>query len=135
MFGTVAHIGIAVKDLRESVELFSALFGTLPVHTERVEEQDVNTAMFSFGGTSVELLESTAPGSFIAKFIEKRGEGMHHVSFEVDDIVSELARLRKAGFQLIDERPRRGAGNYLVAFIHPKSANGVLIELGQKLPG
>ena len=133
MFGSIAHIGIAVRDLKKAVELYSTLFGGAPVHTERVEEQHVNTAMFSFGGTSVELLESTAPGSFIAKFIDKRGEGMHHVSFMVDDIVAELERLRKAGFQLIDEKPRKGADNCLVAFIHPKSANGVLIELGQKL--
>jgi methylmalonyl-CoA/ethylmalonyl-CoA epimerase len=110
------------------------LFGTKPVHTERVEEQKVNSALFSFGGTSIELLESTSPDSFIAKFIEKRGEGMHHVSFVVDDIVEELARLKEAGFQLIDERPHRGAQNYLVAFVHPKSANGVLIEISQKSP-
>ncbi|HTP12636.1 MAG TPA: methylmalonyl-CoA epimerase [Bacteroidota bacterium] len=134
MVGSVAHIGIAVKDLKKAVELYSTLFGAPPVHTEPVEEQHVNTAMFSFGGTSVELLESTAPDSFIARFIESRGEGMHHVSFGVSDIVAELARLQKAGFQLIDERPRKGADNCLVAFIHPKSSTGVLIELSQKLP-
>ncbi len=134
MFGPVAHIGFAVKDLKSAVELYSRLLGVGPVHTERVEEQRVNTAMFSLGGTSIELLESTAPDSFIAKFIEKRGEGMHHVSFTVHDIAVELARLRQAGFQLIDEKPRMGADNCLVAFIHPKSAGGVLIELSQKLP-
>ena len=135
MFGKVAHIGIAVKDLKKSVRLLTTLFGVGPVHTERVEEQKVNSAMFSFGETSVELLESTAPDSFIAKFIEKRGEGMHHISFVVDDIVAELARLKEAGFQLIDDQPRRGADNYLVAFVHPKSANDVLIEISQKVRG
>ena len=132
MFGRIAHIGIAVKDLKKSIELYSTLFGTKPIHAEHVGEQQVNSAVFSFGGTSIELLESTAPESPIAKFIEKRGEGMHHVSFVVDDIVEELARLKKAGFQLIDEHPRKGADNYLVAFVHPKSSNGVLIEISQK---
>jgi methylmalonyl-CoA/ethylmalonyl-CoA epimerase len=133
MFGKIAHVGIAVKDLERSIELLSRLYGTKPNHRERVDDQQVNSAMFSFGDTSVELLESTAPDSAIAKFIEKRGEGMHHLSFAVDDITAELARLRKAGFQLIDERPRKGAGNCLVAFLHPKSTNGVLIEISQKL--
>jgi methylmalonyl-CoA/ethylmalonyl-CoA epimerase len=133
MFGKIAHIGIAVNDLEKSIDLLSRLFGTKPNHRERVDDQEVNSAMFSFGSTSVELLESTAPGSSIAKFIEKRGEGMHHLSFEVEDIAAELARLKKAGFELIDERPRKGADNCLVAFLHPKSTNGVLIEISQKL--
>ncbi len=133
MFGTIAHIGIAVKDLKKSIDLYSTLFGAMPTHTERVEDQHVHSAMFSFGGTSIELLEATSPDSSIAKFIEKRGEGMHHVSFIVNDIVKELARLKSAGFQLIDEHPRKGADNYLVAFIHPKSANSVLIEISQKI--
>ncbi|HEY6952475.1 MAG TPA: methylmalonyl-CoA epimerase [Bacteroidota bacterium] len=132
MTRTISHIGIAVKDLDKSVELFSALLGEKPDHTERVEDQKVNSAMFTFGDTAIELLAATAPDSAIAKFVEKRGEGMHHVSFVVDDIVRELDRLKKAGFQLIDETPRKGADNYLVAFIHPKSANGVLIEISQK---
>ena len=133
MFGKIAHIGIAVKDLRKTSELYSSLFGARPTHTEHVEDQHVNTAMFSFGETSIELLEPTAPDSAIAKFIDKRGEGMHHISFFVDDIVGELARLRDAGFQLIDERPRKGADHCLVAFLHPKSTNGVLIEISQKV--
>ena len=133
MFGKIAHIGIAVNDLEKSIDLLSRMFGTKPNRRERVDNQQVNSAMFSFGDTSVELMESTAPGSSIAKFIEKRGEGMHHLSFAVDDITTELARLRKAGFQLIDEQPRKGADNCLVAFLHPKSTNGVLIEISQKL--
>jgi len=133
MFGRIAHIGIAVRDLDKSIDLLAKLFDSKPKHRERVEDQRVNSAMFSFGETSVELLEPTAPESSIAKFIEKRGEGMHHISFLVDDIVGELARLKNSGFQLIDEQPRRGADNCLVAFVHPKSANGVLIEISQKL--
>jgi methylmalonyl-CoA/ethylmalonyl-CoA epimerase len=133
MFGKIAHVGIAVKDLEKSIELLSRLCGTKPSHRERVDDQRVDSAMFTFGDTSVELLESTAPNSAIAKFIEKRGEGMHHLSFTVDDITAELTRLRKAGFQLIDEEPRKGADNCLVAFLHPKSTNGVLIEISQKL--
>jgi methylmalonyl-CoA/ethylmalonyl-CoA epimerase len=133
MFGKIAHIGIAVRDLENSIDLFSRLFGAKPVHQERVEDQQVNTAMFSFGETRVELLASTATNSSIAKFIDKWGEGMHHLSFAVDDIVTELVRLKKAGFQLIDEMPRKGADNCLVAFLHPNSTNGVLIEISQKL--
>ncbi len=133
MFGKIAHIGIAVKDLKKSIDVFSAIIGSKPNHVERVEDQHVNTAMFSFGDSSIELLESTSPGSSIATFIEKRGEGMHHLSFAVEDIVEELARLKKSGYQLIDDRPRKGADNCLVAFIHPKSTNGVLIEISQKI--
>ena len=133
MFGKIAHIGIAVKDLKKSIDLFSAIVGSEPNHVERVEDQHVNTAMFSIGDSSIELLESTSPESSIAAFIEKRGEGMHHLSFAVDNIVEELDRLRKLGFQLIDDRPRKGADNCLVAFIHPKSTNGVLIEISQKM--
>ena len=133
MFGKIAHIGIAVKDLNKSVELFAAVVGSRPGHRERVEDQHVNTATFVLDGTSIELLEPTSPESPIAKFIEKRGEGMHHISFAVDDIDAELERLKKAGFQLIDDHPRMGADNCLVAFLHPTSTNGVLIELSQKV--
>ena len=133
MFGKIAHIGIAVKDLNKSIGLFSTIIGSKPIHVERVEDQHVNTAMFSFGDLSIELLESTSPGSSIATFIEKRGEGMHHLSFAVEDIALELDRLKKEGFQLIDEHPRKGADNCLVAFLHPKSTNGVLIEISQKI--
>jgi methylmalonyl-CoA/ethylmalonyl-CoA epimerase len=130
---SVAHIGIAVKDLEQSIDLFSRLLGVSPEHREEVADQKVNTAMFSFGDTAIELLEPTSSESTIARFIEKRGEGMHHVSLVVDDIAKELERLKREGFQLIDERPRKGADNCLVAFVHPKSANGVLIELSQKI--
>jgi methylmalonyl-CoA/ethylmalonyl-CoA epimerase len=130
---SVAHIGIAVKDLEQSIDLFSRLLGVSPEHREEVADQKVNTAMFSFGDTAIELLEPTSSESTIARFIEKRGEGIHHVSLVVDDIVKELERLKREGFQLIDERPRKGADNCLVAFVHPKSANGVLIELSQKI--
>lgn len=129
---TVGHIGIAVKDLKESVRLFSRLLGTSPHHTESVEEQKVHTAMFEIGDTAFELLEPASPDSTIARFIEKRGEGVHHIAIEVDDIVRELERLKADGFQVVDDGPRKGADNCLVAFLHPKSTNGVLIELTQK---
>lgn len=133
MFKTIAHIGIAVRKLNESKRLFEVLLGVGPEHEESVADQHVTTALFRIGESGIELLEGTAPESAITKFVEKRGEGIHHISFAVDDIVGELNRLKKAGFQLIDEKPRRGADNCLVAFLHPKSANGVLIELSQKL--
>ncbi|MBI2618569.1 MAG: methylmalonyl-CoA epimerase [Ignavibacteriales bacterium] len=128
----VAHIGIAVKDLKGSKELFSSLFGVGADHEEEVPDQKVRTAMFRIGETDVELLQGTAPDSSITKFIEKRGEGIHHLSVVVDNIEAELLRLRREGFQLVDEHPRPGADNCLVAFLHPKSTNGVLIELSQK---
>lgn len=133
MFGKIVHVGIAVKDLKKSIDLFTTIVGSQPSHTEHVEDQHVNTAMFTFGESAIELLEPTSEKSSIAKFIEERGEGMHHLSFSVDDIVAELARLKKAGFRLIDEHPRRGADNCLVAFLHPKATNGVLIEISQKI--
>lgn len=133
MLRSIVHVGVAVRDIETSIELFTALFGHGPDHREDVPDQRVRTAMFAAGPSSVELLQATSPDSAIAKFIEKRGEGMHHISFVVDDIHVELHRLEAAGFQLIDREPRRGAGGYLVAFVHPKSTNGVLIELGQKI--
>ena len=132
MLRTVAHIGIAVRSLKESKRLFEQIFGVGPEHEELVADQGVNTAMFKMGESGIELLEGTTPESAISKFIQKRGEGIHHISFAVDDIGLELRRLKKAGFQLIDEHPRPGADNCLVAFLHPKSTNGVLIELSQK---
>lgn len=132
MFKSVAHIGIAVRDLEESKKLFERLFGARPEHEESVADQKVNTAMFRMGEAGIELLEGTAPESAISKFVGNRGEGIHHISFAVDDIVAELRRLKQAGFRLIDEHPRPGADNCLVAFLHPKSTNGVLIELSQK---
>ena len=128
----LSHIGIAVKNLDEASKIFSKLFKIDHVETEEVADQKVKLAFFHVGGASVELTESTSPDSPIAKFIEKRGEGVHHLSFEVDDINAELARLKAEGFQLIDEKPRLGAGGYWIAFLHPKSTNGVLIEISQK---
>lgn len=127
------HVGIAVKNLDESVDLFSKLLGITPHGTEIVEEQKVKIAFFHIQGASIEMTEATAPTSPIAKFIENRGEGVHHLSFEVDDIRSELKRLKEAGFHLIDEEPRVGAEGYWIAFIHPKSTNGVLVEMSQKM--
>ncbi len=133
MFKTIAHIGIAVRSLSTSKKLFEDLLGVGPEHEELVEDQHVATALFRMGDSAIELLEGTAPESAVRKFVERRGEGIHHVSFMVEDIVGELKRLKEAGFQLVDEHPRRGADNCLVAFLHPKSTNGVLIELSQKL--
>ncbi|HEY4613055.1 MAG TPA: methylmalonyl-CoA epimerase [Bacteroidota bacterium] len=133
MFTSIAHIGVAVKDMKASTELFQKLFGKTPDHVEAVNDQHVTTAMFTIGGAAVELTAATNSESPIARFIEKRGEGMHHISFVVDDIDAELQRLKRLGFQLIDEKPRLGADGYRVAFLHPKSTNGVLIEISQKV--
>jgi methylmalonyl-CoA/ethylmalonyl-CoA epimerase len=132
MFSKVSHVGIAVKDLQSSLGLFSRLFGKQPDHLEDVPEQKVRTAMFEIGSSSIELTQATEAGSPITRFLDKRGEGVHHISFVVDDIERELVRLKGEGFQLIDEHPRVGADGYLVAFLHPQSTNGVLIEICQK---
>ncbi|HLF19512.1 MAG TPA: methylmalonyl-CoA epimerase [Bacteroidota bacterium] len=132
MFAKIAHIGVAVKDMKAATELFAKLFGVQAQHLEELSDQKVNIAMFHFNGTSIELLQAMAPDSSVAKFIEKRGEGVHHISFVVDDIRKEIDRLIKLGFQLVDEQPRYGADDYLVVFLHPKSTNGVLIEISQK---
>ena len=128
----VSHIGVAVKNIEASTGVFSRLLNAKDVKTEEVKDQKVKLAFFHVGDMSIELTESTSPDSPISKFIEKRGEGVHHVSFEVEDIYAELARLKADGFQLIDEQPRIGAGGYWIAFVHPKSTNGVLIEISQK---
>ncbi|MBM4161940.1 MAG: methylmalonyl-CoA epimerase [Ignavibacteria bacterium] len=132
MVSKVAHIGIAVKDIAASAELFSKLLGKGMDHTEDVPDQKIRAVTFQVGESSIELTQGTEPDSPIAKFIEKRGEGMHHLSLVVDDIERELARLKAQGFQLIDEKPRLGADGYYIAFLHPRSTNGVLIELSQK---
>jgi len=129
----IEHIGIAVKNLEESQKLFSALLGKDPYKLEKVESEEVDTSFFQVGGSKIELLKATTHDSPIAGFIEKRGEGVHHIAFEVDDIEFEMERLRNEGFQLLDESPRKGADNKLVCFIHPKSVNGVLIELCQDI--
>lgn len=128
----IAHIAIAVKDLAASKELFRRLLGVSASHEEHVQHQGVKTAMFQFGETAVELLEGTNQDSPVSKFIEKKGEGFHHISFMVDDVAQEMDRLRKAGFQFVDNQPGTGAGETLVAFLHPRTTNGVLIEISQK---
>lgn len=128
----VEHIGIAVKDLTASDALFTKLFNTAPYKHEAVESEGVTTSFFKINQTKIELLEATNPDSAIAKFIEKRGEGIHHLAFEVADIQAEMERLKNEGFILLNETPKRGADNKLVCFLHPKGTNGVLIELCQE---
>jgi methylmalonyl-CoA/ethylmalonyl-CoA epimerase len=132
MIESLAHIGIAVKDLKASSKLFQALLGKPSDHSESVPDQKVETAFFHVGQTAIELTAASDAESSIAKFIEKRGEGIHHLSFVVDDLGKELSRLKAEGFQLVDEKPRVGADGHSVAFLHPKSTNGVLIELCQR---
>jgi methylmalonyl-CoA/ethylmalonyl-CoA epimerase len=130
----IEHIGIAVKDLEVSNSLFEKLFGAPAYKSEVVESEGVTTSFFLNGPNKIELLAATNPESPIAKFIEKKGEGIHHIAFDVEDIVSEIARLQKEGFVVLNEIPKKGADNKLVAFLHPKSTNGVLIELCQEIP-
>lgn len=129
----VEHLGIAVKDATASVELFNKLFNTTPYKTEPVESEHVNTIFYQVGPNKIELLEATHPDSAIAKFIEKKGEGIHHIAFDVEDIYAEMERLKSEGFVLLNEQPKRGADNKLICFVHPKSSNGVLIELCQEI--
>ena len=125
----IEHLGIAVKDLKASGELFEKLLGVSPYKEEAVETEGVTTLFFRTGESKIELLEATNPESPIAKFIEKRGEGIHHIAFDVDGIEAEVERLKKEGFVILNEIPRNGADNKKVLFLHPKSTNGVLIEL------
>jgi methylmalonyl-CoA/ethylmalonyl-CoA epimerase len=129
----VEHIGIAVKDLATSISLFEQLLGSPCYKTESVESEAVNTAFFLQKSTKIELLESSHPEGAIAKFIDKKGEGMHHIAFEVPDIIAEMERLKKQGFTLLSETPKKGADNKLICFVHPKETNGVLIELCQSI--
>ncbi|MGG7660852.1 methylmalonyl-CoA epimerase [Dyadobacter sp. BHUBP1] len=129
----VEHIGIAVGDLSAAESLYSALLNTVPYKREAVESEQVTTSFFKVNQTKIELLEASGPDSAIARFIEKKGEGIHHIAFEVENIAAEMERLRNAGFVLLNEIPKRGADNKLVCFVHPKSANGVLIELCQEI--
>lgn len=125
----VEHIGIAVKELKTSVPLFEKLLNTPCYKTETVEGEQVNTAFLQQGETKIELLESSNPDGVIARYIEKKGEGIHHIAFETTDIKAEMNRLKDEGFILLNEEPKRGADNKLVCFLHPKGTNGVLIEL------
>ena len=129
----IEHLGIAVKNLEESNQLFSKLLGKAPYKTETVESEHVNTSFFEVGESKIELLGATREESAIAKYIDKKGEGIHHIAFSVEDITAEVARLKSEGFQAISEQPKRGADNKLVFFFHPKSTNGVLIELCQDI--
>ncbi len=125
----IEHIGIAVKSLEVSIPLFEKLMNTSCYKKEAVETEQVITAFFQAGETKLELLESTSPEGVIARFIEKKGEGLHHIAFHVDDIHSEMERLKESGFVILNESPKEGADNKLVCFLHPKNTNGVLIEL------
>jgi methylmalonyl-CoA/ethylmalonyl-CoA epimerase len=129
----VEHIGIAVKNLESSNELFSKLLNTQPYKSEAVESEGVVTSFFKIGDTKIELLEASKEESAIAKFIEKKGEGIHHIAYEVADIVAEISRLKQEGFIILNEVPKKGADNKLVCFLHPKSSNGVLVELCQEI--
>jgi len=129
----VEHIGIAVKDLQISIPLFERLLGSPCYKTEKIDGEQVNTAFFLQQNSKIELLESTDPSGVIAKFIDKKGEGMHHIAFEVPNIIEEMERLKKEGFTLLNESPKIGADNKWVCFVHPKETNGVLIELCQSI--
>ena len=129
----IEHIGIAVKSIEKSNFLFKKLLKTSSYKTEIVESENVSTSFFKIGKSKIELLEASSPESQIAKFIEKKGEGIHHLAFEVENILEEMKRLKSEGFQLINETPKKGADNKLVCFLHPKTTNGVLIELCQEI--
>lgn len=133
MFKNLEHIGIAVKDLEVSKSLFEKLLQVKSYKTETVESEKVSTAFFQSGETKVELVAALAEDSAIAKYIEKKGEGIHHLAFAVEDIRAEMARLKSEGFVLLQEEPKQGADNKLVCFLHPKSTNSVLIELCQEM--
>jgi len=127
----IEHIGIAVRNLEEAIDTYETLLGTPCYKREIVEQQQVDTAFFRTGESKVELLGATSPDSVIAKFVGKRGEGIHHIAFEVKDIEAEIERLEKEGFTVLNDQPQPGADNKLVAFLHPKSSHGVLVELCQ----
>lgn len=129
----IEHLGIAVKNLDASNTIFEKLLGVAPYKQEAVASQGVLTSFFQNGPNKIELLAAADLDGPIAKFLERKGEGIHHVAFEVDDIYSEMARLKQEGFTLLSEKPRKGADNKWVAFVHPKSANGVLVELCQEI--
>jgi methylmalonyl-CoA/ethylmalonyl-CoA epimerase len=129
----IEHIGIAVHNLENSNELFSKLFGQAAYKTEEVACEGVKTSFFMCGPNKIELLEATNEDSPIAKFLEKKGEGIHHIAFDVEDIYTEIERLKLEGFTVLNEIPKKGADNKLVAFLHPKTTNGVLIELCQEI--
>ena len=128
----IEHIGIAVKDMQAATKIYSSLLGYAHYKTEQVASEGVNTAFFTCGDSKIELLEATSNESAIAKFIAKKGEGVHHIAFAVDDIKKEVSRLEKEGFEVLNPKPKIGADNKWVVFLHPKSSNGVLVELCQE---
>jgi methylmalonyl-CoA/ethylmalonyl-CoA epimerase len=128
----IEHIGIAVKDIQASNKIFEDILGIAPYKKELVESEHVMTSFFQIGETKIELLQATAPESAIAKFLDKNKEGIHHIAFEVTDIHAEIARLKEMGYIMIHEAPKAGADNKLIAFMHPKSSNSVLVELCQE---
>lgn len=134
MIGKVNHIGIAVRDIESAVKLYTDVFGLLVAGTEEVPDQKVKVCFIPVGESRVELLEPTDPEGAVAKFIANKGEGIHHIAYEVEDLVKALAICREKGLRLIDETPRRGAGGAMIAFLHPKSTGGVLIELCEHAP-
>lgn len=129
----IEHIGIAVKNLTNSIDIYQKILDTDCYKTELVASENVNTAFLKVGENKIELLEATSENSAVAKFLEKKGEGIHHIAFAVDDILAEMARLKNEGFTLLNETPKKGADNKMVCFVHPKEANGVLIELCQEI--
>jgi len=133
MMRKIEHIGIAVKSIKDSNILFEKLLGLPAYKEEEVESEGVKTSFFMNGPNKIELLEATNPDSPIAKFLEKKGEGIHHIAFDVEDILVEIERLKSEGFTVLNETPKKGADNKLVAFLHPKTTNGVLIELCQEI--
>lgn len=133
MVNKIEHIGIAVKNIEESNRLFKKLLGVSSYKSEEVESEGVLTSFFQTGTNKIELLAATNPESPIAKFLEKKGEGIHHIAFDVEDIFTEIERLKKEGFVLINEVPKKGADNKLVVFLHPKNTNGILVELCQEI--
>jgi methylmalonyl-CoA/ethylmalonyl-CoA epimerase len=128
----IEHIGIAVADLEKSNELFARLLGKTNYKTESVAGEGVDTSFFQVGDTKVELLQASRPDSPIAKYLEKKSEGVHHIAFDVEDIHAEVKRLKEAGFEILNETPKQGADNKIVVFLHPRSTNGVLVELCQE---
>lgn len=131
MMRKIEHIGIAVADLEKSNKLFTRLLGKENYKTESVEGEGVETSFFQVGETKVELLQASRPDSPIAKYLEKKSEGVHHIAFDVEDIHAEVKRLKEAGFEILNETPKQGADNKIVVFLHPRSTNGVLVELCQ----
>lgn len=132
MIQKIEHIGIAVKDLNHSNELFKKIFGKDHYKIEAVESEGVSTSFFMLGETKIELLQATNEDSAIAKFIDKKGEGIHHIAYAVDNITTEMERLKAEGFEILNKEPKHGADNKLICFLHPKSTNGILVELCQE---